>query len=204
MKIAAVILAAGASSRFEDGHKLLALIDGVPMIRRVATAVAASNVSELIVVTNAADDRVPAAVGQGRWKLIANPQSRNGLSSSLRLGLTAISDAEGAMIVLGDMPGLTSELLSKLLAEFENTNGEKIVFPVLEKGTRGHPVIWPRAAFDRLKLITGDKGGRQLLDELHDLWHPVAVTGQGAFIDIDTLADLAAFVSETAQPTRRK
>lgn len=83
MKIAAVILAAGRSSRFEDGHKLLAEIDGVPIVRRVALALAQSRVDDIILVTGANADDVLAAAAPGRWRSVVNPNATEGLSSSL-------------------------------------------------------------------------------------------------------------------------
>jgi molybdenum cofactor cytidylyltransferase len=78
------------------------------------------------------------------------------------------------------------------------------VFPVAADGRKGHPVIWPRALAPALEAVSGDAGGRALLDDYRELWRPVPSTGAGAFADIDTRSDLEAFRQANPQATRRK
>ena len=198
MKIAAVILAAGRSSRFEDGHKLLAEIDGVPIVRRVALALAQSRVDDIILVTGANADDVLAAAAPGRWRSVVNPNATEGLSSSLSLGIQSLdATADGALVALADMPGISTKLVDALLAAFTQGAGNSIVFPVASDSRRGHPVIWPRALFPALKNLSGDTGGKSLLAGHCELWRPVACDDAGAFADIDTRADLDAFAAPT-------
>ncbi len=203
MKIAAIILAAGSSSRFEDGHKLLTDIDGQPIVGHVCSALAQSKVDDIVLVTAEADGAVAKAAGLGRWRIIENPDAPEGLSTSLRAGLQNIDpDSDGLLVALGDMPGITSELVDRLLSAFNRCQGRAIVFPVSSDGRRGHPIIWPKALFAELQTVTGDSGGKTVLADHKDLWHPVAYEDTGAFADIDTRADLEAFRAD--QPTRRK
>ncbi|SFV26356.1 nucleotidyltransferase family protein [Hyphomicrobium facile] len=203
MKLAAVILAAGSSSRFENGHKLLVEIDGTPMVRRVCSALAQSKIDDIILVTGGTDDRVAKAAGQGRWRIVENPDADDGLSTSLRTGLRNIDrTVDGLLIALADMPGISSALVDKLVSAFE-INPDAIVFPASPDGRRGHPIIWPRSLFAALDTVTGDRGGREILAQHQELWRPVACDEPGAFADIDTRADLATFVAPD-QPTRRK
>ncbi len=193
MKIAAVILAAGSSSRFEDGHKLLAEIDGVPLIRHVCTALAASKVDDIVLVISDAKGAIAKAAGAGRWRVVENPDARDGLSASLRAGLENISlDSEGVLVALADMPGVNSALVDALVSAFADDK-TRIVFPVSSDGRRGHPIIWPKSLIPALKGITGDTGGKMILADYKDLWRPVASENEGAFADIDTRADLASF-----------
>jgi molybdenum cofactor cytidylyltransferase len=201
--VAAIILAAGRSSRFEDGHKLLAQIDGTPIVRRVCTAVGASNVDAIVLVAPATDGAVSKAAGAGRWHLVENPDACDGLSASLRLGLANIPQhADGALVALADMPGINPALVNSLISAFSD-NKTAIVFPASNDGRHGHPVIWPKLLFPALARLSGDSGGRMILAERKDLWHPVPCEDDGAFVDIDTRADLEAF-SASGQPTRRK
>ncbi|CAA2137307.1 nucleotidyltransferase family protein [Hyphomicrobium sp. ghe19] len=203
MKLAAVILAAGRSSRFENGHKLLAEIDGVSMVRRVCSALAQSKIGDIILVTGANDDRVAKAAGHGRWRIVENPDARDGLSTSLRAGLRNIDPtSDGLLVALADMPGISSALIDTLVSAFE-INPDAIVFPASPDGRRGHPIIWPRSLFAALQTVSGDSGGRSVVADHRDLWRPVACDDPGAFADIDTRADLATFIAPD-QPTRRK
>lgn len=194
MTVTAVILAAGSSSRFEDGHKLLAEIDGIAMVRRVTVAVAESDVGDVVLVTGEVDGAVAKAAGTGRWRTIANPDAKLGLSTSLRRGLQSVDAArDGTLVALADMPGITADLVNRLLAAFAECGRRAIVFPVAADGRRGHPVIWPRELFAELEAVTGDSGGKDVLAKHPDLWRPVVCDEAGAFADIDTRGDLARF-----------
>jgi molybdenum cofactor cytidylyltransferase len=204
LKIAAIILAAGGSSRFEDGHKLLVEIDGAPIIRHACAVLAQSKVDDIVLVTSEHDGAITKAAGPGRWRVVENPNAREGLSTSLRVGLHNIgSDSDGLLVALGDMPGIKSALVDTLLSAFKRCQGRAIVFPASPDGQRGHPIIWPKALFAELQTVTGDSGGKTILADHKNLWHPVAYEGPGAFADIDTRADLEAFRAAD-QTTRRK
>lgn len=193
MNVAAIILAAGASSRFELGNKLIAEIDGVPIVHRVASTLAKSDVQDVILVTADVSGAVARAAGTGRWRTVENPHADRGLSSSLCIGLEAIdARADGVLIALADMPGITAELINLLLAAFAETRNE-IVFPVAADGRRGHPVIWPRRFFPALKSLSGDSGGKAIIAAHAESCRPVRYDEGGAFSDIDTGKDLDAF-----------
>lgn len=203
MTVAGIILAAGRSTRFEDGHKLLANIGDIPMVRRVSLALAASNLDEIVLVVSEIDGSVARAAGQGRWRIVENTQAGDGLSTSLHAGLQNISaNATGALIALGDMPGITTALVNTLIAAFK-ANANAIAFPAAEDGRRGHPIVWPQALFPELMRVTGDAGGKSILAAHQDLWRPIPCEDQGAFADIDTRDDLQAFAA-TDQAIRRK
>jgi len=203
--VAAIILAAGRSTRFKDGQTLLTEIDGLPVVCRVAWAVAQSEVGDIVLVVGANGPEVVKAAGPGRWRAIENPNASDGLSSSLRLGLQSVDKtARGVLVALGDMPGITTELINSLLTVFAESDAGGLVFPVAADGRKGHPVIWPRALVPALEAVSGDAGGRALLDDYRELWRPVPSAGAGAFADIDTRADLEAFRKANPHTTRRK
>ena len=196
MKITAILLAAGRSTRFEDGHKLLAEIDAVPLIRRAALALAHASVDDIVLVTGTNATDIAAAAGPGRWRHIENPSAAEGLSSSLRLGIQSAGNTpDGVLIALADMPGITAEFVDTLCAAFTASKGRRIVFPIAPNGRRGHPVIWPRSLFSALESVSGDTGGKALLAGHRDLWRPVECNDPGAFTDIDTRTDLDAFTA---------
>lgn len=204
MKVSAIILAAGSSSRFEDGHKLLVEIGGIPIVGHVCSALAKSKIDDIVLVTSDANGAVAKAAGSGRWRVAENPNAREGLSTSLRVGLHGIDEnTGGALVALADMPGITEGLIDALLSAFKGCNGSAIVFPLSPHGRRGHPIIWPKSLFAALEAVTGDSGGKTILADHRNLWRPVPYENPGAFADIDTRADLEAFRAAD-QPTRRK
>src|SRR6476646_10290031 len=108
-RVGAVILAAGASSRFRAGGgpdptKLVAKLDGKPIVRRVAEAALAAKARPIVVVTGYARDSVGAAVAGLAVGVAFNPQFASGLASSLSVGLSAMPrDVVGVIVLLGDM-----------------------------------------------------------------------------------------------------
>jgi molybdenum cofactor cytidylyltransferase len=195
MTITAIVLAAGRSTRFGADNKLLADAGDGPLIRRVLAAVAASPVDDIVVVTGLDGGRVAAAAGPGRWHLVTNPEPDAGLSSSIRAGIGALAPGtDGVLIVLGDMPGVTADLIAAIITAFEAKARGAIVFPQSPDGRQGHPVLWPRSLFTELASLTGDTGGKALIAAHCGLVSTVpAGDGERAFLDIDTEADLARF-----------
>jgi molybdenum cofactor cytidylyltransferase len=196
-RIAAIVLAAGRSSRFGHGNKLLARIDDVPLVRRVLNAVEASAVSEVLLVVAPTAHDVVAGAGTGRWRTIVNSDADKGLASSLRAGISALpATTDGALVVLADMPGVTTDLIARVMAAFTAAGSGVIVFPADATGRQGHPVLWPKHVFHELLVLEGDTGGKGLLQKHKAISRSVAVSGTEAFFDIDTQADLARLKGE--------
>jgi len=192
--VAAIILAAGRSTRM-GANKLLADVGGAPMVRVVAQAVLASAARPVLVVTGHQADEVRAALAGLEVKCVANPDFAQGLATSLKAGLRAVpSDADGVLVVLGDMPRVTSEHLDRLSAAFAASGGSAVVVPTHE-GRRGNPVLWPRALFAGMLALDGDAGARRLLASHADRVREVDLATDAIFLDVDTpeaLADLRA------------
>lgn len=185
---AAVILAAGRSSRMGEGvNKLLAEVGGRPVIRRVAEAALASRARPVIVVTGHERARVEAALAGLDVIFVHNPDHATGMASSLRAGIAAVPETvAGALVVLGDMPLLAPGLLDRLMDAHAPTAGRLIAAPV-EGGQRGHPVLWSRRFFGELSALEGDVGARAILAANAELVAEVPVTAEeGAFLDVDT------------------
>jgi molybdenum cofactor cytidylyltransferase len=190
MKVAAIILAAGRSTRFGEANKLLEEIDGEPMVARVAALALASRARPVIVVTGFEAERVAAALDGFDVTLMLNPDYAQGMSTSLRAGLRALSaEADGALILLGDMPRVDPSVLEALLAAFAANGAESICVPV-HAGRSGNPVLWGRAYFSAMMQLSGDRGAKQLMR-----LHPgnvveVEVETNSIFEDVDLAADL--------------
>jgi molybdenum cofactor cytidylyltransferase len=191
-----LILAAGASSRMGGLDKLLEPVRGKPLLReRVETARATGR--EVIVA-------LPANAAQGRWAAvrgtgaatIAVADAGAGLSASLRAGLAALpEDSEGALVLLADMPDITTEDLATLLDAFD---GKHILRASDAQGRPGHPVIFPARLLPELAALTGDRGAREVLAGRRDV-RLVPLPGRHAFTDLDTPEDWARWRAGTGE-----
>jgi molybdenum cofactor cytidylyltransferase len=191
-KVGAVLLAAGRGTRMGGPNKLLADVDGKPLVRHAAEAAMAAGLAPVVLVTGHQNDAVERALADLPLVKVHNPDYAEGLSTSLRTGLTALpADLDGALVLLGDMPRVDAGLIRRLVAAFRPEEGKLAVVPV-RGGHRGNPVLFARRFFPELLKVTGDVGGRGLLGEHGEAVIEVPVEGEGAFLDIDTPEALAA------------
>jgi molybdenum cofactor cytidylyltransferase len=190
--VAAVVLAAGQSSRMEGSNKLLEDFRGEPLVRHAAKAALASKASPVIVVTGKDAGAIRSALSGLDVRFTDNPDFADGLASSLKAGIRAVpEESAGAVICLGDMPHVTSALIDKLIDGFAPERGALIVAPVRD-GQRGNPVLWARRFFPEFMKLEGDMGARKLANFYDEGLLEVAVTDEGAFSDIDTREALNA------------
>lgn len=190
----AVLLAAGLGSRFEDGNKLLAELDGVPVVRRAAETLCTAGVPVLVVVGHEAD-RVRAALDGLDVRFVDNPDFERGQATSVAAALDALTDLDDwteptyALFALGDMPAVRPETVTRLLTVAREREAG-IVVPTYE-GRRGNPVVFHRRHFADLAAVDGDRGGRALFE--HEPVTRVAVDDPGIHRDVDTTTDLGTF-----------
>jgi molybdenum cofactor cytidylyltransferase len=195
-RIAAVVLAAGRSTRMGTTNKLLAEILGKPLVRIAAEAALASRAKPVIVVTGHQRERVEAALAGLPVRLVHNPDFATGLGSSLKAGIAAVpADADGVIVCLGDMPQVDAGLIDRLIAAFDPEKVALAVVPTFE-GKRGNPVVWSRRFFRDLMTIEGDVGARNLIVRYGEAVVEVPVTGKAALIDIDTPEALSGVKAE--------
>ncbi|ABE63383.1 molybdenum cofactor cytidylyltransferase / molybdopterin molybdochelatase [Nitrobacter hamburgensis X14] len=189
--IAAVILAAGRSTRMGGSNKLLAELRGKPLVRIVAEQVLASKASSVTVVTGHQAAEVERALRGLNVTFVYNPDFGAGLAGSVKTGIAAVpKEAGGALVCLGDMPLIDAHLVDRLIAAFAPDQGMLIAVPVSD-GSRGNPVLWSRRFFGELMSLEGDAGARHLFARHGEAVAEVAVDGHGAFLDIDTPQALA-------------
>jgi molybdenum cofactor cytidylyltransferase len=195
--LAAVLLAGGASRRFGAHNKLLAVVDGVPMVRRVAQQILAAGIADVIVVTGAEHDAYVQALYGLPVRFVLNPAWGEGMGGSIAAGVRLVGeDVDGVFIVPGDLPNLTDALFGTLAHAFEANGGGKVVVPVTADGAQRNPVLWPRSAFAALAALSGAKGGKSLLDTLGAKRLDVAFDDATLFADIDTQADFDRYTAE--------
>ena len=185
-RIAAVILAAGRSTRMGGPNKLLAEIGGRPLVRIAAEQALASRARPVIVVTGHQRDKVEAALEGLDVQRVHNPNFAEGLSTSVKAGLAAVpDDVDGAIVCLGDMPQVSAPLIDKLIAAFDPERGALVVVPTID-GKRGNPVVWARRFFPELMALDGDIGARHLIGRYPEAVSEVPLTDTAALVDVDT------------------
>ena len=184
-RIAVLILAAGQSRRMGPVNKLLAEIDGKPMVARVVEIVRASTAGPVTIVTGHEAVRVRAAL-PGNLAFVHNPDYAAGLSTSLKAGISALpADIDGVLVCLGDMPRISPAMIDRLIAAFDPVEGREICVPT-HKGKRGNPVLWGKRFLPEMAALAGDVGAKHLIGTHADLVAEVEIEEDGVLIDIDT------------------
>jgi len=193
-RIAAIVLAAGLSSRM-GRNKLLVELNGKPLLRHAVEAAAKSSADPVIVVIGNEGDKVAAALAGLMVETVVNPDYAEGLSTSLKAGIAALpADCDGALVLLGDMPGVTSALLDRMIAAFSPGDDRDIVVAT-HGGKRGNPVLWARRFFPEILALEGDCGAKPLIAANGELVCEVEAADDGPLADIDTQQALAAYQS---------
>ena len=191
-QVAAVVLAAGRSSRMAPHNKLL-VPDGAgrAMVARVVDAALASRARPVLVVTGHRGDEVAAALGDRPAQVVTAPDFAAGLSASLRAGLAAVPEGcAAALVCLGDMPLVTGAMIDQLIEAYDPGEGRAIVVPTY-RGRAGNPVLWDRRFFAEIAALTGDQGARALLARHADWVAEVELGSDAVLRDFDTVESLA-------------
>jgi molybdenum cofactor cytidylyltransferase len=192
-RIAAVVLAAGLSSRM-GSNKLLADWRGKPLLRWTVEAALLSDAKPVIVVTGHESAKVEAALKGLDVQMVRNPDYAKGLSASLKAGIRAVPEnCDGALVLLGDMPEINSALLDRMIAGFSPADGRAICVAVHEQ-RRGNPVLFAGRFFPDIEKLAGDVGAKDLVSRHEDVVCEFEAGG-AVLRDIDTpdaLAELRA------------
>jgi molybdenum cofactor cytidylyltransferase len=195
-RVAAVVLAAGRSTRMGAINKMLAEIGGKPLVRIAVEQAIASRAKPVIVVTGHQHEKVEAALKDLPVRLVRNPDYAEGLGTSLKTGIAAVPEnADGAIVCLGDMPQVDAALIDRLVAAFDPERGALVIVPSII-GRRGNPVVWSRRFFHDLMSIQGDIGARHLIGAYAEAVVEIPVVGAAALIDVDTPESLSAVKAE--------
>jgi molybdenum cofactor cytidylyltransferase len=179
-------------------HKLLLPLDDRPVIAHIIDASLASQARPIIVVLGHQSDQVRAQIKHytlhQEIALVVNTHYQQGMSSSLRMGIQTIltngyrndtfSQVDSALILLGDQPLITPFVIDTLINAYRTT-GMPIVAP-LYKGKRGSPVLFDKSLFSELIEVTGDEGGRTVLERHRHKVELIEIGDALANYDIDT------------------
>ncbi len=126
------------------------------------------------------------------------PDAAEGMAASIRAGAAVLPPDTGLLLLLADLPEITTEDLRRLIAAWHETPG-LILRATSQTGTPGHPVIFPPWAIPDLATLTGDTGARDVLRRHHSRTRHIALPGDHATTDLDTPEDWAAWRSRTAR-----
>jgi molybdenum cofactor cytidylyltransferase len=195
----AIILAAGSSSRMGGGrHKLLLPLHDRPVLAHMLDAVLASQARPVVLVLGHQAEQVRAHIASYAThpdlNIIENTDYLQGMSTSMRLGIQTVqsyvytksaeSEIDSALVLLGDQPMITAQDIDTLISTYR-TSGKQIIAPTYE-GKRGNPILFDASLFPELLKVTGDEGGRSVLERHHDEIATVEMGNPLANIDVDT------------------
>ena len=160
---AAIVLAAGLSRRM-GRPKLLLDLQGKPVIRHTVERVIAAGFAPVLVVVGPEHEALRRALDGLGARLVVNPAPEAGQASSVRVGIQAMpAEARAALIALGDQPGLSLEVISRL-RQAMGVSGTSIAAPRYTDGL-GNPVLFAAAVFPELLTLSGDRGARSVVEK---------------------------------------
>jgi CTP:molybdopterin cytidylyltransferase MocA len=186
--ISAILLAAGAGSRF-GGGKLLAELDGRPLIEHTLAALREAPVDDVVAVISPDADRLREVCGSYEVRIVENPEWAKGQSTSVKAGIRAMGpEARAAVVMLGDQPLVGPEAMRRLVAAFEN--GARMAVATYG-GKRRNPALFSRELWPLLlEELSGDEGARRFMRHHGDLVVEISCDEAGNPADVDTKEDL--------------
>lgn len=183
--VAIAVLAAGQSTRMNGSNKLLATFAGMPLIRRSTLTAIKAGGHPVIAVLGHMAGQCSAALEGLNVVIALNKDYASGLASSLQTAIRHVpASADGVLMLLADMPALSSEHVETMIRRFSEAGGQSIVRATFD-GKRGNPVLLPRQLFDEVFTLAGDVGARHLI-ERGDFPLIDVELGEAAAIDVDT------------------
>ena len=193
--ITLIVLAAGKSTRMEGHNKLLAMVQGKPMIRAVVEAALESKVDETLVVLGWDENRVRELLADLPCRLIVNREFQKGQSSSLKAGLSEVDPETRAVLVLpGDIAKIDSRSIDKVVNSYILGGGTILV--AAHNGRHGHPILIDRKLFRDIAQITEETRGLKSLIKNHENEIRLIEVGTDNVLrDVDTPEDLHSLTS---------
>jgi molybdenum cofactor cytidylyltransferase len=187
MRISAIILAAGGSSRMGRPKQLLPLGASTVLAKTIETVRSAA-VDELVLVLGAHAEAIRQQLPPEGLKVVMNPAYQQGMATSLCAGLAAVDEqSDAALIVLGDQPFIRPQTLNQIIAEYRRTRAQ-IIIPTCQ-GNRGNPVLLDRALFPEVMALEGDIGCRAIFPNHLEEIVKVEVEDAGILQDLDRPED---------------
>jgi molybdenum cofactor cytidylyltransferase len=190
--ISAILLAAGQSKRMGELKQLMPFGQST-IVGQAVDNLLNSAVDEVIVVVGYMAEDVTKAIAAKPIKVVINPDFEQGMSTSIIAGLKSVhSKTQGVMLALGDQPLVNSQTINRLIEGFYN-HDKGVAVPTYQ-GRRGHPIIFAIKYKEQLLRLSGDVGGRQIIEDHPEDVLEVAVDSESIIADVDTTDDYEAYV----------
>ena len=186
MKIAGLILAAGGSSRMGDRNKLMMPFQGKPMLNHVVNASLNSNLTQTFVVVGHQSSKIKNLIQSDDIQCVEHEQWELGMASSIVAGISQLKQFDGFLILLGDMPLVTPELINEIIF---HGSADKIVIPIKD-GLHGNPVFFGSKFRDELLTLYEDSGAKKVIQNNLSSLIKIEIQSNIIFKDYDTKESL--------------
>lgn len=191
--VAGILLAAGTASRM-GSNKMLFELDGESVLRRAAGRALAGGLSPLLVVLGHQAERAAQELAGLDCRTVINPDYEQGVNTSLKAGISAVPDeARAALVMLADMPFVTSEMIADLVARYRASTAPLVISDYA--GVNAPPMLYDRSLFSELLAMTGEGCGRQVVKR-HKAEAEVLPWPESALTDLDVPDDYARVQAE--------
>jgi molybdenum cofactor cytidylyltransferase len=185
--ISAVVLAAGQSVRF-GGKKQTALLGSATLVGRVLESVSRSKVHEVVLVAGQDEEELTRGLDPG-IRVVRNARSREGMSTSLQLGLASISpDSAGAIVLLADQPFVSAGLVDRLIERYRRKRAK--IVAAFDGAVVSPPVLIDRSLFPKLRRLSGEAGAKAVIRGMAAGEVEYVRARPNELMDIDTREDL--------------
>lgn len=185
--VAAIVLAAGLSSRF-SGNKLLCPLDGKPLVTYAIDSARASYCSRIYVVIDGKNSELKDVIPDGCMSII-NEESEKGISISIRRGIETLEESiDAVVILLGDQPFVDSSMINSLVEIFEKTSAPVVSFRF--DGKPRNPALFSKKVFKKLCGLKGDRGAQKIIAEMTEVKY-LDINDPNVLFDIDSEDDLS-------------
>jgi len=186
-KIAALVLAAGQSKRMGRENKLLLPYGQGTVLSHVLGQINQAGIGDIYVITGHEKDLVEQEVKKFSGVAVYNDLYEEGLSTSVKAGIAALpKDTDAVMIILGDMPNISADILRKIMAAYNLAQAQSIIIPT-HNGKRGNPILWDADFFGDFERLEGDMGAKILLNDYPEYITELETLSDAIFLDIDTI-----------------
>lgn len=192
LRVAALVLAAGASRRYGSRNKLTEHFAGKALVAHSVDAALEAGLGPVHVVTGYEPDAVRDALSGRNVSFVHHAAYEQGMGSSLAAGVRSFDEFDGLSIALGDMPAIRAAHVLGVVEAFASgypRDGAETICVASYEGRRGHPVVFGGAHHAALAQLTGDQGAKTLLEAAADRVIEVPMSDDGVLRDIDCTAD---------------
>jgi len=204
-RIGAIVLAAGLSRRMGCAKPFL-LLQGKPLFRHAVERAAASGLSPILLIGGEHSERLrELTIDMPQVEVLENRAYATGMASSLRVGMKAAGGRVDAVLVfLADQPHVPDEVVQTLIQTYAGSQAEgvRIVRPIYVD-TPGHPVLFDATLLEEFSYVTGDQGGKDLIDKHKAHVKKVRFACADWNLDVDTPEDYRR-VSQIILPEQSK